>query len=272
MSSTIKSAVACITKNSAPRISEWIAYQLAFGFDTVILLNNISTDDTAQRARNFTNAGYDVRVFDWNMTGPTYQIMGFEWTLWRHRFEFDFIACYDDDEFPVLPSGQSINDYLATIPDSVDSVAWPWAMFGSNGHETHPEGLVIEAYTRRSAPGFVRARHIKSMVRPLRVRTENNVHAYDVDNVVTLDGLPLEPRRAKFPFDLNLSSGQLNHYFTRSRQCWDGKLLRGYHDTTRQPEDFHIYDLNEIEDTSALQYADRVRDILGCVKKANAEA
>jgi hypothetical protein len=46
-------------------------------------------------------------------------------------------------------------------------------MFGSNGHEAKPAGLVIENYTRRNASISPK---IKSIVNPRRVKTYKSTH------------------------------------------------------------------------------------------------
>jgi glycosyltransferase involved in cell wall biosynthesis len=261
----MKIAAVCVVKNAEGQIAEWIAYQLVIGFDTVILLDNASTDSTAEVIQRF-KPQFDVRLIDWPMTGGAYQRIGYEYACWLHRFEFDWCACIDADEFIATPQNRSLRDMLSELAPSVSAMALPWAMFGSSGLLERPSDLVIASYLYRAEESFVANRHIKSIVRPDKVRQCITPHHFSVDGrYVTNAGSDME----SMPLTdetLDFSAGRINHYFVQSRACWEKKLARGYNDTVRNPDEFYVNDRNEIFDDAIAYRASAVREILSTVK------
>lgn len=263
------SRLACVAvaKNEAPDITEWIAYQFAIGFDTVIIYDNASTDDTAARARAFSPLR-DVRVRDWPETGKDYQVRAYEDAVGKFGSEFAWMAFFDADEFLVLAEPFELSGVLG-LWEKTDTAAIgvPWAIFGSSGHDKRPDGLVIESFTRRAPDDFPINLHIKSIIRPKRMRSCVSSHVFYMDGPYrSLAGAPLalQPNTllAGTP---DYSMGKLHHYFTRSRAHWADKMRRGYHDIDRMDSDFDLHDRNEIPDTSAARHA---AGVISCMEQA----
>ena len=258
----MKLACVAIVKNEQNHVAEWIAYQLAIGFDTVIVFDNQSTDDTAARIRAFA-PHYDVRLHEWTMTTPDYQTRCYEHAARSYTDEFDWLAFFDIDEFLVLDPGFDLKSILNLFP-ATPAIGVPWAMFGSSGHTEKPDGLLIEAFTHRSEPSFGPNRHIKSIIRPKHMLYCHNAHSFAMDGQYrSLTGKPLTfTQGGLLDTDPDYTLGKLHHYFTRSRAHWADKMQRGYHDTSREDSEFEAYDRNEIPDASARDLTPRVRKIL----------
>lgn len=256
-----KNACATVVKNGGARFAEWLAFHLAIGMDSILVLDNGSTDNTVNVAKAFQSK-FDVRIADWPRTDPSYQRAGFEYLLREAKDEFEWVACIDSDEFIVLPPERGL-DRLLDLPQDISAIAMPWAMFGSNGHQTRPKDLIIRSYLRRAAEDFGPNKHIKSIVRPSHFSACENVHFYSVIgsyvdmlhrhidvNSALLDGIP------------DYSGGQLNHYFVQSKNDWSDKLARGYHDCTRTFDEFYYYDRNDVFDNKAALQSENVLEIL----------
>jgi Glycosyltransferases involved in cell wall biogenesis len=258
----LRIACVAIVKNEQNHVAEWIAYQLAIGFDTVIVFDNQSTDDTAARIRAFA-PHHDVRLHEWTMTTPDYQTRCYEHAARSYTDEFDWLAFFDIDEFLVLDPGFDLKSILNLFP-ATPAIGVPWAMFGSSGHTEKPDGLLIEAFTHRSEPSFGPNRHIKSIIRPKHMLYCHNAHSFAMDGQYrSLTGKPLTfTQGGLLDTDPDYTLGKLHHYFTRSRAHWADKMQRGYHDTSREDSEFEAYDRNEIPDDSARDLAPRVREIL----------
>jgi hypothetical protein len=249
-------------RNEARHIAEWLAYQFALGFDTVLLLDNMSEDATRDNALALAGT-HDVRLLDWPLTGKDYQMRGYEFAVAHLENAFDWVAFFDTDEFLVLDPGVTLRDCLAAR-DSAAAIAVPWAIFGSAGHRAAPPGLVIEDFTYRSPPAFGPNQHIKSIIRPARMKAARNPHFF------TMDGLYTDLAGREVPWMMegvrngtpDYRLGKLHHYFTRSWQHWCEKLRRGYRDISRTAETFGSYDLNDIFDDGAMRLAPEVRELL----------
>jgi len=257
----MKIACVALVKDEERYIAEWIAYQLAIGFDTVLLLDNGSTDRTKQIATAFSGR-HDVRVFDWPMRIPGFQLRAYEFVVRQAEGEFAWMAFFDTDEFLVMDDSATLKECLSALP-GMAAVAVSWAMFGSSGHRDPPPGLVIENYLHRGAADFKPNRHVKSIIRPELMKATIHPHAFEMDGAYAdLAGRPVhwdEPGILAGTPDY--VGGKLHHYFTRSWADWLAKLRRGNPNRTRSEEEFYIYDRNEVFDDKAAALAPRVNAI-----------
>ncbi len=272
----MKVAIVLVVKNERHDLAEWIAYHFQIGFDTLIVFDDSSTDDTSAvitAARKF----YDIRLYQGTI-GPPHksQVNSYKWASQRYDKEFDWLFFIDSDEFLFLKNAdEGVKQFLGCF-DGWSGVGVNWAVFGSNFHIDRPSGLVMESFTRRSDPGFFPNRHIKSFVRPGKVVSAINCHQFKL--IPSANGTYCDPsgRAMSWFADPNPPHGivhgltrdppdyrfcQLNHYFVRSLAHWRAKLQRGYPGghVIRSEKDFLEHDRNEIEDVQMLKYADRVR-------------
>jgi glycosyltransferase involved in cell wall biosynthesis len=257
-----KIAVVAVVRNEGPNIAEWIAYQSACGFDTIILFDNASTDDTVARALALRQR-VDLRIHPWPTSDPNLQLNAYINAARSYEGEFYWLAFFDTDEFLVLDPGIHLCELLSLRSDS-SAIAVPWAMFGSSGHRSRPTGLVIENYLHRSPNTFSPNRHIKTIARPERIIKFENPHMPAIDgkfsdlsgNTITFE------KHGILEADSDYKIGKLHHYFTRSREDWLLKISRGYHGGSRDVSEFKDYDLINIYDDSAMNIAPLVRKIL----------
>lgn len=213
-----KIACVAIVKNEEQQIAEWLAWQFHLGFDTVLLLDNASTDGTARVARDFAPL-LDVRVVDCPPAPGHLQNAGYATAMRTLAGEFAWVAAFDTDEFLVLDAGLDLKSCLASRPEA--AVAVSWAIFGSSGHREKPAGLIIENFLHRASPDFQPCSHVKSIVRPERVIQVVNTHYFEVDgSYATITGVPVvwaKPGRLLAP---DYSGARLHRYFTRSWSHW----------------------------------------------------
>ncbi len=258
----LKLACVAVVKNEASHITEWIAYQFAIGFDSVILFDNYSTDTTAAIARHFA-ATHDIRVLDSPYTGDDYQKSAYLEALRRFGTEFTWMAFFDADEFLVLTPPTNLRNHLARLTNTA-AIGINWAIFGSSGQREQPTGLTIETYRRRSEPIFGPNKHVKSIVRPAQVRGILNGHSFEVDGPYRdLSGREIIWQSPGIIAGIpDYQNGKLHHYFTRSSADWQVKMQRGYPDLQREHSDFEIYDRNEIADDSAMALAPAVHQLI----------
>lgn len=149
-----KPKIACVAvaKDESAAIAEWIAYQIAIGFDTVIVYDNLSRDETAEIVGRFS-AIHDVRVIRWTDETCDFQRRAYADALTAFGGEFTWIAFFDTDEFLVLDGYVPLSDRLASELDA-SAICVSWAMFGSSGLDARADKLAIEAFTHRSLPSF----------------------------------------------------------------------------------------------------------------------
>ena len=94
-----KNAVFCIVKNEARDIGEWLAHHFAIGFDSVIVYDNGSSDNTRNVILRFTEK-YDARLVLWTRTDRAYQRDAFLHAAHRFGHEFDWALCIELRRIP----------------------------------------------------------------------------------------------------------------------------------------------------------------------------
>ncbi len=269
----MKSAICLIVRNEARDIAEWIAFHALVGFDSQIIFDNRSDDDTAAIVKSAA-ALHDVRYHHWADSSVRSQVAAYEAACQAYGLEFDWIAFVDSDEFVIPSADEPINAFLARH-EGWSGIAVNWAVYGANGHDGFPGGLVLESFTRRASTEFFPARHVKSIIRPRFAARCLNPHCFDLrgdrlgsycdargrsmqwlaapEQGGILPGVSQEPP--------DYGGCRVNHYFTRSRAHWAAKLRRGYPSDVaiRRAAEFIEYDRNEVADGIAGRYLPALR-------------
>ena len=272
----MRTAVCMNVRNEARDIAEWMAFHAEVGFGTQIIFDNDSTDATRHIIQAAART-MDIRYHHWGQSNHTYQIDAYFTACHIYRHDFDWIAFLDSDEFLVLTAPQPIGEFLVPF-GPFGGIAINWAIYGSNGHDSYPDGLLTETFTRRSPAAFFPNRHIKSIVQPKAVMGCENPHWFVLDApYCDAAGRPMAWLENAGRFHHALSAHEpdyaqcrINHYFTRSRAHWIEKVRRGYPAdiAIRKLEEFDEYDRNEVLDPIALRHAPAVRERVAAIHAA----
>jgi hypothetical protein len=265
-------AACLMAKNEEAGIAEWIAYHFVIGFDTLVIYDNMSTDDTREVAAKMSLVG-DVRCLAWDRPPPC-QLDAYDDALERMGAQFDWMFFIDADEFVLPLSHDSIHPVMARFPAEVAAVGFNWLHFGSSGLAEQPANtLVMESFRRHSDLTFPPNAHIKSAIRPQRTLKAINPHAFEVrGRYVVGDGT--EARWQEVPGitaepPVEFGAARVNHYSTKSLAQWQAKVARGRADLAvlRGEDEFAAFDRNELDDDLILRHASATRDLMaagGC--------
>ncbi len=260
-------AVCTIVKNEADSIAEHIVYHRLLGFDTTIVLDHGSIDDTAGAARQQPG----TIVIPWHAS----QLAAYSTVCRSYAGQFDWVAFIDADEYIAVAPGANLRDRLAAL-DAVSAVAVPWLIFGSSEHDRKPSDLTIAAFTKRASNDHPANRHCKSIVRPETVLEWSNPHGPTTAGRMTLPNgtLPKWELPGVLPEPL-ADPGWLrvHHYHTRSREHWQERLVRGQISTNIKTwDDFADYDRNDVVDLTVARAALDVRMVLDFDRRREAIA
>lgn len=130
-----------------------------------------------------------------------------------------------------------------------------WLIFGSSGHETKPEGGVLENYLMCAEKNFPRNCHIKTICDPLKVLSWPIAHdPFFRKGFVNLDenGRIIEGPLSQ---EVHFEYIRINHYHTKSKEEYAEKVKRGRVDLQYNPMDvknFSSHDQNLVRDTEIL--------------------
>jgi hypothetical protein len=240
--------VICIAKHEDPYVEEWVAYNLKLGFDYVTVYDNGLTLDWLPA--RFPGC---VTVVPW--PGVAQQLPAYNNFLARRGDEDLWAAVIDVDEFIVLKRHPDIKTLIRDCcAERGGALAINWVLYGSNGHLEQAPQPVTKRFTRRGAginkhvKCIVYTKHAASMNIHYPILKPGHVQ-YDCDGLV-FEG----------PFNEagNGQTARINHYFTKSLAEFGMKVARGKADTQttmRSLSEFAYHDKNDVEDTSAMDFA-----------------
>lgn len=255
-------AMVSISKNEGPYIKEWIDYHKLIGFTKFYFYDNESNDDTQEILKPYIKQG----VVEYTLIlGKARQLDAYNDAINKHKNECRWMAFMDMDEYlmPMKPENNIIDIlHRLTRETGAAGIGINWAVFGSSGHTTSPNGLIIENFTHRSTNMHWTNFHIKTICNPRLVKNYISPHyplyklgAYSIgeSNKKRLWGW--------FCHDVNYQNIRINHYFTKSKEQYIQKRARGLGDRIGQYdlEKFNLYDLNDIEDNSMKYYAELLK-------------
>ena len=252
----MKIAAVAIFKDEAPFLREWVAYHRCIGVDEFVLYDNGSTDGGADSVRHWPG----VTVHYWPQRPG--QIAAYDDFRANYAMQYDWAAFIDIDEF-INPFTDDLPAILNRAGDH-SAMLLNWLCFGPNGHDKRPRGLVTENYTLRTAVGDSSNRGVKSIVRMCDMTGAWSPHLHHVRGNVC------DPTGRTVPNDHEWrtchTNAVINHYYTRSRDDWAGKLARGRADTDVASQQRHWswfdnYTVNatERDDWMARRWGDAVR-------------
>ena len=261
-------SVVVIVKNAARYMREYILFYEATGADRIYIYDNESTDNLKDVLEPFIKSGLVVYRY-W--PGKVAQTAAYRDAVRRTKKKTKWLAIVDDDEFLFSPKGQ-MPEQLKNF-EEYPGIGVNWVVFGPNGHDRRPEGLIMDNYTSTIAFQDEGINcHIKSIVQPEWVYTVNQVHSpiykgskFAVNEKGEIIGNKYAHviRAGKaFTYRNNREIFRINHYITKSLEELREKCRRGFGDGAPKG-DFNRLLLPfkgpQIYDYSIKPYADIVR-------------
>lgn len=220
------SACTCF-KNEAPYLKEWIDYNQLIGFDHFYLYNNNSSDHFREVLKPYMEKGV-ITLIDY----PEIPCQPGVYEHWYNNFRHDtnWVTLIDVDEFYCPFKDVSLKDWLERNCRYPTLLVY-WKMFGTNGILSKHDGLVTESYincwdklyavgkqfynTDYDLDSFTKIMHHLLFVRYMGIKIPPiniwghfvrwNINRYSSKNV-----------------DI-----QLNHYWSKSYECYIEKHNRG---------------------------------------------
>lgn len=259
----MKYAAACVhVKNEQEIIREWMAFHRSVGFEHLFIIDNGSSDQTPEIIRHFRDPQSITYLFQ-----PSGNPTDFATILIKnYGKDFRWMAFIDADEFLYPVDGGDIRKTLSQYEDKA-GVGVYWNIYGSNGYEEKPEGLVIDTLLHRAPTDYFLNRHVKSIIDPAKVIGPLGSHMFKLaGEFVDEQGRLLHDDPPHGYFDAMTPSHdvlRINHYHVRSRAQYEQKAKRGYFGVDdaklneaegRFQHMWEMHDKNDVFDDSAGAY------------------
>jgi hypothetical protein len=261
-------AACAIYRDEAPYLREWVEFHRLVGVEKLFLYDNLSTDDHLDQLAPCLADG-SVELCAW--PDEPGQITAYAHCLETRREDARWIAFIDLDEFLFSPTLAPLPDVL-TDYEQHPAVVVNWAAFGSSGHKTRPDGLVIENYLWRAPDDSPRNLHVKSIVDPRRTLRPRGVNphsfVYMDGHAVDENGRPLDRKPFGLTDTVSFRRLRINHYRMKSEAQWEAKRTAaranspGYRaQPSENPEAFSV------RDDLITAYAPALRAALGADRR-----
>jgi glycosyltransferase involved in cell wall biosynthesis len=261
----MNSALCLIVKNEVRDLAECVIHYTNLGFDRIILYDNGSIDGTAELARELEQV-LPIDFLPWpSIEGVNSQIQAYNDCIQCYKNCYDWIAFFDIDEL-LIPSGERVLPDLLEEFGKESGFVINWLMFGSSG-TAKPVDLMMKDYIRRAPEKFPPNRNVKSIIRPYDVvKPCDNPHWFSLNGPLVnllhsnVIWTPAQPGIVEIE-SIVQTHWRLHHYYTRSKWHWSKRIARGQAGgTTLGWETFQDHDRNDMFDSSALPFAQKVND------------
>lgn len=242
--------VCAIFKDEEPYLDEWVAYHRIIGADHFVLYDNGSSDGGPSRLLSGDLREY-VTIVPWPLRPG--QQRAYEHFRVNHSERWDWVAFIDIDEFIYPAAGESVKERLDGY-QGFSAVLLHWLVFGPNGHQTRPPGLVIDSYTRRLPENSAMNRHVKSIMRCNDLVDARGVHHFLVKgrscnaNGTAVPNVPIQEAACHEVM-------WLNHYRYKSREEWLARVAKRRADVSDAAA-------GSLRPVQAIDYAERDSAIL----------
>ena len=252
----MKTALVCIAKDEDHYLEEWVDYHLKLGFDDIFIHQN---------NWRWNGAAFPSNVHLIELDGNAMQLQAYNTFIDQHHHEYDFAAFWDCDEFLCLKQKSNVKDFLCEYTD-IPAIGINWRCFGDNGLKRVMNGdySLVKRFTMcekslnkhiKTIINFNVLRNLAHFINPHFVDLAwNNDICVNVERTHWIHG----------PFnqlDLNSNIAQLNHYYSKTCEEFQHKLIRGKPDFppshpnyNYKADDFYLHNENDVEDLTAKKF------------------
>lgn len=140
-------SVLAIFKNETMNLKMWIEHYLWQGVEHFYLIDNSSDDDPLSILQEYIDNGIVTYYF---LPGKHKQREYYRYVFDNANLKNEtfWLAICDLDEF-FFGVDKSLKIKLRTLEDHYDYIICNWKMFGSDGHQSHPEDIRMDITFRK---------------------------------------------------------------------------------------------------------------------------
>ncbi|MAT50670.1 MAG: hypothetical protein CMK32_05750 [Porticoccaceae bacterium] len=225
-----KLAICAIVKDEGDYIREWIEFHRIQGVGHFIIYDNGSSDTTLEILREYCDEGI-VDLIPWPNFSVSLNPQFAAYAHCAHAYAAlaEWIAFIDVDEFLFSDSTDSLVDEISALAGlDVAAIGVCRYEYGPCGHETKPDGMVVENYRMRLDIQADTKLKIKTVARPESIVAVDSAHFIEVAGGKYIDaaGNVLASKKVRGRTAV-LKGLRVNHYYTKSRQEFCAKISRG---------------------------------------------
>ncbi len=222
-----KLAINVIAKNEAPYIIEWIEFHRLVGVEKFYLYDNNSNDNLKELLKPYIESRLVEYTF---FPGEKIQLPAYNDCIKKHKFDCEYIAFVDCDEFIVPVKYNTITEFLDSLEKKLnkkpDAVGINWLLHGYNGHYNKQNGLITEIY-KKCDYNAGENQNIKSIYNPLSIVDVICAHYASLIFGTTAVNSNGENIKYHFNKPFCFDEIRINHYYTKSYEEFMERIKKG---------------------------------------------
>lgn len=159
-------AIAAIFRNEKEYILEWLAWHLSQGIESFIIYDNESDDGTTELLQQL--ASKSIIELHSIPQQEKAQLIAYDEIIRNYKNKFELIAFIDADEFMMPMDNTPAATHIFNLfkNKNIGALGINWKVFGTNGHQSKPDGHVLLNYFLAGNDDQPRNHYIKSVYRP----------------------------------------------------------------------------------------------------------
>lgn len=231
-------SIVAIMKDFEDGIEEWIEYYLMLGVSHFYIYDNESNDIFKEKIDKYIAKGFVTYNF---ISGKRVQIQAYNHAICNYKYETEYMAFIDDDEFIVPIEDKLLPDVIKEIIEKnknkllqsgfqIGGIGVNWRLYGTAFYRKRQKGLVIENYKYRAKANEKLNKMVKTICNPRTVKR------FDIGNphgCVYKDGYCcINERGIVIPIgeceDNSCNIIRINHYRSKSEEEIMEKFKRGW--------------------------------------------
>lgn len=256
-------SICAIAREEQLYLKDWVCSNLATGAEHFFIYDNGGSVPIKDTLKEYVDKGLvDVIPFP----GKSGQMPCYTHCIFNHGSKTKWLGIFDCDEVLIPKKKETVQDVLKDY-EQFGGLNVSWKIFGSSGHKTRPEGLMMENYFDTIPTDHYENTHTKAIVQPAyTLRAGSNPHhcVFKPGYYAVSEDYKTVPN-AWAPHVANKL--QLNHYFLKSEEEFQIKIQRPRADAAhlegRKFEDFERFDkLCTDKDYSAKRFVEKAKSLL----------
>ncbi len=246
-------SVAAIIKNEQ-NIIEWLEYHRLVGVNHFYIYDNESTDGLKEKLQPYMDEGVVTYIY---FPGRYQQMPAYNHAIEHFKYDTKWLAVIDGDEYLIpVEAGKTLCQVADEIEytfthhpmryvNGVGAIGVNWRDYGTSGHKTKCDGLLIENYKYRAENDYWQNVHIKSIYNPRTVNRIDNPHFGQLASKYICISEKGSYIPKSYFYDSACEKIRINHYFSKSEEELVSKNQRGWPD-----RDLYREDSKEIHEAS----------------------
>lgn len=260
-------SLGAVIRDQEHYVREWLSFHHLVGVERFVLVLHKCADWTEERIRELPFAK-NIHIHRIVNDEQFVQLGTYQWIMQTYGPFTRWLMFIDSDEFLFGTRENDLKPLLVHY-EQEGGVLAHWQEFGSSNHVVQPEGLSIEAFTKRAPDNYGAHYSFKMLIQPACFQRFLSPHLALTNPMIVTEDYREAGANWIWIGDRKPTWGvfRTNHYHTRSMQDWIERYKRGQCNDPGSDEIYgsHVFKLRdheEVDEACILRFARPLRNLM----------